>query len=443
MVLPRSLVVFLVAAAALTALGIAARNPRDARSITAASASEIELAPLASGLPGLTSIAHAGDGRLFLTEQLGRVVVWDGTRILPQAFLDLTALVSCCGERGLLSVVFHPRYAENGFFFVDYTNGGGDTVIARYRVSATDPNRADPASGVVLLTIDQPFANHNGGELQFGPDGYLYVGMGDGGSANDPMCNAQNDASLLGKLLRIDVDSSASAPPFYAIPPDNPFHPSGGPPSEVWAKGLRNPWRFSFDRATGDLWIGDVGQDTREEIDFEPRASGGGRNYGWKVMEGTICGAGGTSGCATAPPPCGSSAYTAPVFEYTHAGGNCSVTGGYVYRGAGMPGFTGAYLYGDFCSGRMWASGRELALRVPNLTTFGEDETGELYVGTSGGAFARIREIGVTPVPTATATLPVPTATPTPTAAAPTPIPADRSPVILPTGIRRPTPRLP
>jgi glucose/arabinose dehydrogenase len=431
MVSPRSLLVFFVAVAALTVLGVAARTPLDSRRITAAAAPEVELVTLASGLPGITSIVHAGDSRLFLTEQIGRVMVWDGSSVLPTPLLDVTSLVSCCQERGLLSVAFHPSYAQTGLFFIDYTNTAGDTVIARYHVSASDPNRADPASAVVLLTIQQPFANHNGGELQFGPDGYLYIGMGDGGSANDPMCNAQRDTSLLGKLLRIDVDSNAASAPFYSVPPDNPFRPGGGPPNEVWAKGLRNPWRFSFDRATGDLWIGDVGQDEREEIDVEPHGSAGGRNYGWKLMEGTICGAGGSSGCSSpAPPPCNSPDYTAPVFEYSHSSGDCSVTGGYVYRGSAMPGFAGLYFYGDFCTGRLLASGRVLAARAANLSTFGEDMSGELYLATTGGLFARLTEFGVTPTPT-----PLPTLTPTP---AP---PPDRAPVVPPAGPRRPSPR--
>ncbi|MEP6802335.1 MAG: PQQ-dependent sugar dehydrogenase, partial [Acidobacteriota bacterium] len=307
--------------------------------MASAASPDILFEPLASGLPALTSIVSAGDGRLFLTEQSGRVRIWNGTSVQPGAFLDVSGLVSCCGERGLLSIAFHPQYASNGLFFADYTNSAGNTVIARYRVSG-NPDVADAASGVVLMTITQPFSNHNGGQLQFGPDGDLYIGMGDGGSANDPMCNAQRDDVLLGKLLRIDVN--VSAPPYYTVPSDNPFRP-GGVPNEVWSKGLRNPWRFSFDRGTGDLWIGDVGQGAREEVDFAPRSSGGGsgRNYGWKLMEGTICGEAGASGCPTspAPPACGSSSYTAPVYEYGHGAGDCSITGGYVYRGSAMPSF--------------------------------------------------------------------------------------------------------
>ena len=324
------------------------------------------------------------------------MVFADG-RIRGTPFLDLSSLVSCCGERGLLGLAFHPRYSENGFFFIDYTNGAGDTVIARYRVSS-DPNAADASSGVILLTIPQPFANHNGGQLAFGPDGYLYIGMGDGGSANDPMCNGQRDESLLGKILRIDVDANVNASPFYGIPPDNPFAAPGGPRDEIWAKGLRNPWRFSFDRATGDLFIGDVGQGAREEIDVEPAGTAGGRNYGWKLMEGTICGGGGTSGCPSGVPACNSPSYTLPILEYTHSGGDCSVTGGYVYRGRQFPQLAGTYLYGDYCTGKIWGAGnaagswtsRLFARRAPNLTTFGEDAAGELYLATGDGLFARI-----------------------------------------------------
>ena len=312
-------------------------------------------------------------------------------------FLDIRSLVGCCGERGLLGLAFHPRYSENGYFFVDYTNTAGDTVIARYRVSS-DPSAADSSSGVTLLTIPQPFANHNGGQLAFGPDGYLYVGMGDGGSANDPMCNGQRDESLLGKILRIDVDANAGSAPFYGIPPDNPFAAPGGARDEIWAKGLRNPWRFSFDRSTGDLFIGDVGQGAREEIDFQSAGVPGGRNYGWKVMEGTICGAGGTSGCPGGVPACNSPVLALPILEYSHSGGDCSVTGGYVYRGRQFPGLVGTYLYGDYCTGKIWGatnaagswSSRLFTRRASNLTTFGEDASGELYLATENGLFARI-----------------------------------------------------
>jgi glucose/arabinose dehydrogenase len=214
-------------------------------------------------------------------------------------------------------------------------------VIARYRVSS-DPGAADSSSGVTLLTIPQPFANHNGGQLAFGPDGYLYVGMGDGGSANDPMCNGQRDETLLGKILRIDVDANVNSAPFYGIPPDNPFAAPGGPRDEIWAKGLRNPWRFSFDRLTGDLYIGDVGQGAREEVDFQAAGGVGSHNYGWKVMEGTQCGGGGTSGCPSGTPACNSPALTPPIVEYSHAAGDCSITGGYGDRGPSIPALGGA-----------------------------------------------------------------------------------------------------
>jgi glucose/arabinose dehydrogenase len=412
----------------------------------AAAAADIALQTLASGRPSLTSIASAGDARLFLTQQTGQIVVWNGTAILPAPFLDLSGAVSCCGERGLLSVAFHPRYASTGFFFVNYTNTpAGDTVIARYRVSSGNPNAADPASGVILKTITQPFANHNGGELQFGPDGYLYVGMGDGGSANDPMCNAQRDDTLLGKLLRIDVDQNVATPPFYGIPPTNPLF-SGATPNEIWDKGLRNPWRFSFDRATGDLYIGDVGQSAVEEIDFEPHGGAGGRNYGWKIMEGSLCGGGGSSACPAGVPPCMSPLFTPPIYEYGHGSGDCSVTGGYVYRGSAMPSFRGVYFYGDYCTGRIWGNGQLLTARAPGLTTFGEDAAGELYAATESGVLYRIVETGVVPTATPTSTVtptarPTVTVTPSATAVPPTATPSPAEPTPRPLR-RRPTPRV-
>jgi hypothetical protein len=372
---------------------------------SAQTAPEIALETVLTGLAQPTSIAHAGDARLFVTLQRGQIVIVEDRRLLPNEFLDIESLVGCCGERGLLGLAFHPRYSENGFFFVDYTNVGGDTVIARYRVSASNPNVADLTSGVILLTIDQPFANHNGGQLAFGPDGYLYIGMGDGGSANDPMCNGQRDETLLGKILRIDVDANVDTPPFYGIPPDNPFAAPGGPRDEIWAKGLRNPWRFSFDRLTGDLYIGDVGQGSREEVDFEPAGTPGGQNYGWKMMEGTQCGGGGTTGCPSGTPTCTSAVLTLPILEYSHSRGDCSITGGYVHRGPFFRELAGTYLYGDYCTGKIWgairsASGswstRLFTPRAAGLTTFGEDAAGRIYVATDGGLLARI----VNPNPT-------------------------------------------
>jgi len=351
----------------------------------------VSLQTLAGGLPDITSITHAGDSRLFVTRQAGQILIWDGSQILPAPFLDVSTLISCCGEQGLLSVAFHPTYASNGFFFVNYTNLTGQTIVARYRVSDGDPNAADPLSAAILLTIDQPYPNHNGGQLQFGPDGDLYVGMGDGGSANDPQCHAQSSDSLLGKLLRIDVDQNVTRPPYYGIPLDNPFVSTTGP-AEAWAFGLRNPWRFSFDRLTGDLFIGDVGQDAREEIDYEPLASGGGQNYGWKIMEGSLCGVQGSAGCSVSPPPCGDPSYTLPILEYSHEDGSCAVVGGYLYRGRAIPDLQGSYVYGDLCSGKIWAASLQagtwspvlLPISATPLTTFGEDAAGELYVGTQG-----------------------------------------------------------
>jgi glucose/arabinose dehydrogenase len=360
------------------------------------------LQPLATGLDSVTAITNAGDGRLFVTLQFGKIVIWDGTQILPTPFLDVSTIISAGGERGLLSTAFHPGYATNGFFFINYTDiTSGATVIARYHVSAFDRNQADAFSGQVLLTIAQPYANHNGGQLQFGPDGYLYVGMGDGGSANDPQCNAQSSASLLGKMLRIDVNQNVNQAPYYGIPADNPYvHTTG--PAEAWAFGMRNPWRFSFDRLTGDLYIGDVGQDAREEVDFQPASSAGGQNYGWKIMEGSLCGTQGNAGCTFPTAVCGDPSYTLPVIEYTHDNGACAVTGGYVYRGQSIAGLYGNYVFGDYCSGVIYAAIQQsgswsavvLPIQVSSLSTFGEDSSGELYVGTASGSLYLIATAG-------------------------------------------------
>jgi hypothetical protein len=315
------------------------------------------------------------------------VVIHDGTQLLPTPFLDIAPIVSCCGERGLLSVAFHPQYAVNGRFYVNYTNTSGHTVIARYSVSG-NPNLADPASGSVLLTVMQPFSNHNGGQLQFGPDGYLYIGMGDGGSAGDPNDLAQDPATLLGKMLRIDVDGGVP----YAVPATNPFVGVPGVLDEIWALGLRNPWRFSFDRATGDLFIADVGQNSWEEVDFQPTGSPGGENYGWRRMEG--------SDCFNPPSGCNDGSLVLPIAEYSHSLG-CSITGGYRYRGPQFPHLRGFYLYGDYCSGRIWGTSEragswttaELVDTTFTISAFGEDEAGELYVthySSSSGAIHRI-----------------------------------------------------
>ncbi len=350
---------------------------------------EISLQPVVSGLALPVAIMHAGDasGRLFITQQPGQVRIFNGTQLLPTAFLDISTLVSCCGERGLLSLAFHPQYTVNGFFFVNYTDTTGATVVARYRVSA-DPNLADPASAEVIVRVPQPFANHNGGQLQFGPDGFLYIGMGDGGSAGDPDDRAQDLQDLLGKLLRLDVDTATP----YAIPLTNPFRGRTDAREEIWALGLRNPWRFTFDRQTGDVFIADVGQSRREEVNFQPAGSPGGENYGWRRMEGSLCFNPSTN--------CNDGTLGLPVLEYDHASGDCSIIGGYRYRGALFPQLAGVYFFADLCTGRLWGalpdpggawSAQEVQDASFQVTTFGEDEAGELYLSDySSGRVLRI-----------------------------------------------------
>lgn len=390
----------LAAALALAALlsGTGRSGTRDATRAAAGPAVGLQL--LASGLGSITSITNARDARLFLTIQTGQIRIYSGGTVLSTPFLDLSSLVSCCGERGLLSVAFHPQYASNRYFFVYYTNAAGDIEIARYQRMAANANLADPSTRAVLLTIPHPInANHNGGQLQFGPDGYLYLGTGDGGSGNDPPCNAQNDAVALGKMLRIDVDQNVNAPPFYGVPPSNPHATQAYPRNLTWAKGLRNPFRFSFDRVTGDFWIADVGQSAEEEIDFQPRASVGGENYGWKVMEGTLCGGDDRNGCSPLPPACGDPSYTGPLYEYDHTFG-CAVIGGYVYRGSQDLSLYGVYVYGDECSGNLWGNGQLLTPTLPGLQTFGEDLAGELYLGTGGGGLYLLTHPSPPPPPT-------------------------------------------
>jgi glucose/arabinose dehydrogenase len=335
---------------------------------------------IVSGLQRPVDIQNAGDGsgRLFVIEKPGRIRILINGQLLAVPFLDISDRVRSSGnEQGLLGLAFHPNYKQNGFFYVNYTGSGGTTHIARFQVTQ-DPNFADPNSEMTLLTVGQPFPNHNGGALAFGPDGYLYAGLGDGGSAGDPFGNSQKTDTLLGKILRLDVDQSQP----YAIPLDNPFG------NEVWAYGLRNPWRISFDGKTGDLWIGDVGQDNWEEIDYLPAGSAGGANFGWNVVEGNH----NYAGQAQAN-------FIAPVAEYSHDEG-CSVTGGYVYRGT-MPEWQGIYFYGDYCAGTVWGlirSGNGFQSRVlfdagVNITSFGQDESGEIYLASdSGGIYRLIRK---------------------------------------------------
>ncbi len=351
--------------------------------ISAVSFPRISLILRAEGLTQPVQVAHAGDGSgtLYVVEQVGRIQTIKNGTLGAAPFLDISARALAGGERGLLGLAFPQGYATKGYFYVNYTRSpDGATVIARYRVTH-DPDVADPSSEEILLVIDQPFGNHNGGQIAFGPDGFLYIGMGDGGSGGDPQNNAQNPATLLGKMLRIDVEGGVFP---YAVPPGNPFVGSGGFRGEIWALGLRNPWRFSFDRGTGDLYIGDVGQGSFEEVDFQPATSAGGENYGWNVLEGNSCFGGGV---------CNAADFVPPVAVYDHSGGNCSITGGTVYRGNAYPGLQGIYLYGDFCTGQIFGLTRDgsawenaLLLDAPfSISSFGEDEAGNLYATNYGG----------------------------------------------------------
>lgn len=341
------------------------------------------LIPFATGLTYPVAITNCGDERLFVVNQSGYIHILDAQgNINSQPFLDIHERVTYGGERGLLGLAFHPDYSGNGYFYVNYVGEENNTHISRFSVSATDPDLADPGSEFNLMTIIQPFTNHNGGDLCFGPDGYLYIGLGDGGSGGDPGNRSQNPLVYLGKMLRIDVDSGNP----YSIPSSNPFYNEPGYLGEIWALGLRNPWRFSFDRLTGDLWIADVGQNAWEEIDFQPAASMGGDNYGWRCYEGDQ--PYNTSGCGPA------SGYTFPVHVYPHSDG-CSVTGGYVFRGDPSSTFYGRYFFADYCTDRIWTlsgSGgnwvREDFGQFPGngFSTFGEDASGQLYIaGLSSG----------------------------------------------------------
>ncbi len=361
-----------------TAAPTVSSSPRDsARASFDPSAVELELDVVAEGLDSPLGITNAGDGsdRLFVTEQVGRIRIVDGGELVTEPFLDVSELVVAGGEQGLLGLAFHPDYQDNGRFFVNYTDTDGDTVVAEYRVS-DNPDVADPDSQRVLLRIDQPFPNHNGGHVAFGPDGYLYVATGDGGGGGDPHENGQDLTTLLGKLLRIDVDAPGGEP--YGIPGDNPFADKGDARPEIWAYGLRNPWRFSFDRATNDLWIADVGQSAFEEVN-RVRAAAAGLDYGWDVMEGRNC---------FEVADCETQGRVLPVTGYSHDDG-CSITGGYVYRGSDAPELQGGYVFGDYCSGSIWvldarAKGFVAPVRVAaeagSISTFGEDEDGELYM---------------------------------------------------------------
>jgi glucose/arabinose dehydrogenase len=348
----------------------------------------VSLALVADGLQRPVYLASPADGsgRLYVVEQPGRVRVIADGQMLETPFLDLTDRVGSGGnEQGLLSIAFGPA---DGRVYVNYTDLRGDTIVSRFAVNP-DGLAADAGNEQVLLAIDQPYANHNGGLVKFGPDGMLYIGMGDGGSAGDPQNFGQNPASLLGKMLRIDVsraDAERGTP--YAIPPDNPVVFGEAAAPEIWAAGLRNPWRFSFDRATGDLYIADVGQNAIEEINFQPASSPGGENYGWRLREGFEAYRGGAD----------SPSFTPPIHQYGHDAG-CSVTGGYVYRGVQLAGWDGMYVYGDYCSGAVWglrrgADGQWVNQLLFNagftISSFGEDAAGELYLIDHGGSVYRL-----------------------------------------------------
>lgn len=395
--------ILLGSAVVLLALAAVAAKP-DARAGSSAAWPTIVLQQVAFGFVRPVFIGNAGDGsgRLFVVEQAGsiRILHTDGS-IEPTPFLDITDRVRSPAtgggnEQGLLSIAFPPGYTQKGYFYVYYTRHDGNNQVSRFHLTG-NPERADPASEEQILLLQHPgYANHNGGQLVFGPDGYLYIGTGDGGGGGDPNGNAQNPASLLGKILRIDVEYTIPTPPYseylpcmqngqgqgqtdaaYRIPPDNPFVNQAGYRGEIWAMGMRNPWRFSFDSQTHDLWIGDVGQDAYEEVDFQPAAISGGENYGWNVMEGLHC-----YHAAT----CDSTGMTPPIAEYSHSLG-CSISGGYIYRGTAYPDLQGIYLYADYCSGRLWGiqndgswQSQKLLDTGLSVSSFGQSESGELYL---------------------------------------------------------------
>ncbi len=340
--------------------------------------------PVVDGLSQPVALAHTDDDRLFVVERGGTIRIVQVGTLAPEPFLDIAARVGSANtEQGLLGLAFHPRFRQNGFFYVDYTDVRGDTVVARYHAEPGSMT-ADPDSQLVLLHVQQPYPNHNGGQLAFGPDGMLYIGLGDGGSQGDPNGNGQSLDTLLAKVLRIDVDAEDP----YGIPADSPFAHGGGRP-EIWAYGLRNPWRFTFDRLTGDVYIADVGQDAWEEIDFQPAGAPGGANYGWNLREGLHAY---TSDSTTG--------LTDPVAEYSHDQG-CAVIGGVVIRAPSLPAWQGTYLFGDYCSGRVWGLANtggnwqtRLLFATPyHITTFGEDQAGEVYLAEFGGSLLHLQPV--------------------------------------------------
>ena len=355
------------------------------------------LVQVASGLdrPVFVTNAHDGSGRLFVVEQGGRIRVIKNGTVLPTPFLDIGASIAGSDEQGLLGLAFHPKFKTNHKFYVYFNKTNGDIAVNEYRASTSDPDVAVRSSGRRIITIGHPPAtNHNGGMLAFGKDGYLYIGTGDGGGAGDPGNRAQNKGSLLGKILRIDVNHT-SGKHHYRSPGSNPFVGRSGR-NEIWSYGLRNPWRFSFDRASGDIWIGDVGQNRYEEIDHKKLTktstrNGRGANYGWRVMEGTHC--------YRPSSGCNKSGKVLPITQYSHANGRCSVVGGYAYRGSQSPGLAGRYVFGDFCSGEIRTVSRTAPVGSKSsllmntgqmISSFGEDEQGEIYVVDLGGSVSRL-----------------------------------------------------
>ncbi len=432
---PLPVIVIVLLIAGLTVAAVLADRPAGPAPLTP----PVQLVVYQSGLNLPVKIANSGapgDGRLFIVEQGGFIrIVNSGGGLRPDPFLDLSDRIVCCGEQGLLGLAFHPDYLNNGYFYVNYTRADGDTVISRFSVSG-DPNIANPDSEFILMGLSQPYDNHNGGDLAFGPDGYLYIPTGDGGFFGDPQENAQNLSAPLGKILRINVDEGDP----YAIPPDNPFIGIPGALPEIWAYGLRNPWRFSFDRLTGDMFVGDVGQGSWEEIDFQPAGSAGGQFYGWVCYEGNHPYE--LTGCSFTPTD-----YVFPIHEYSHSVGH-AVTGGYVYRGSAYPTLAGSYFFADFSDAKLWSlfyngSGWELTAHGTfsgrNFSTFGEDVNGELYIADYNGVILRIQAADA-PTPTSPPP-PTPTITPFPMPTeTSTPIPPSPSPTVTPENTPSPSP---
>ena len=349
----------------------------------------LTLEEIVTGLNAPVFLTHAGDSRLFIVEQGGRIRIVENGQLLGTPFLDISNIVLHQGEQGLLSMAFHPNYSTNGFFYVYHTDQGGDSRVARYSGSG---NTADANSGLTIMTVGQPFTNHNGGQLAFGADGMLYVALGDGGSGGDPLGHGQNTATLLGSILRIDVDNPDTGLN-YGIPSDNPFFGSGTARGEIWVYGLRNPWRFAFDDTDGRLYVADVGQSDFEEVTVV-NAADGGLNFGWNVMEGVSC-----FNATT----CDQSGLVLPVLQYNNTGfgGNCSITGGYVYRGSELSSLQGHYFYSDFCGGFLRSfrfnngeptEGQDWGLDAGSVTSFGQDTAGELYMVNADGAVLKIVE---------------------------------------------------